>query len=92
METTEKVYTVDDWKEMLEARDSGKQIQVGEDVFDYFLEVLPPVFMNRKFKFIDGQEVRASFGFAEGAEPMTVFWTEAGKSYCRRSTMINPEA
>lgn len=84
------MYTTENWKEMLEAMDSGKQVEVGEDVFDYFLEVLPPVFMFKKFTFKDGQTVKASYGFAEGCEPIRVFWSEGGKSYCRKSEVLNP--
>lgn len=84
-----QAYTMENWKETVEAINSGEMVEVNEEVYWYFLEVLPPVFMNKKFKFIDGQIVRASFGFAEGAESIKVFWKEGGKYFCRQSTLIN---
>jgi hypothetical protein len=50
--------------------------QVSEEVFDYFLEVLPPVHMRRFVKLTNGQNVMASFGFREGAEPTVAFWCQ----------------
>lgn len=74
----------------VEKMQTGKTEEITLEAFDYFLEVLPPVFMGKKFTFRDGQTVKASFGFAEGYEPITVFWTENGRYFCRRSTVINP--
>jgi hypothetical protein len=87
----EKIMTMANWQSGLEWMHSGDQIEVDEEVFYYFLEVLPPVFMGKRFKFADGQEVLAAFGFAEGAEPITVFWTdkETKRNYCHRSNLIN---
>ena len=86
-----RIFTMENWKEGIEWMHSRAQIEVDEEVFNYFLEVLPPVFMGKRFKFSDGQEVVACFGFAEGAEPITIFWTdpETKRNYCRRSSLIN---
>jgi len=59
---------------MIEARDSGQVIEVDEDVYWYFLEVLPPAYMGRTVKLPNGTMQRADFGFAEGYEPITAFW------------------
>ena len=78
------------WQDTLDGMDSGQTVEVDQEVFDYFLEVLPPVFMSKTFTFKDGLCVRASFGFAEGWEPIKVFWaTPEGKMYCRQSELIN---
>lgn len=79
-----------DWTETLKALESGTKVQIDGEMFDYFLEVLPPVFMGMKFKFKDGVEVIASFGFAEGYEPVKVFWMEGAEFFCRQSDMMNP--
>jgi len=84
------------WIETLNAMDTGKTTEINQKTFDYFLGVLPPVFMNKVFTFKDGLRVKAAFGFAEGAEPITIFWTEKiegsedRRYYMRRSSLINP--
>jgi hypothetical protein len=90
LDTGYPILTKSNWQETIEGMDSKAVRECDEEVFDYFLEVLPPVFMNKKFKFTDGLEVRASFGFAEGYEPITVFWREGKKYFLRRSNVINP--
>lgn len=81
---------MDNWAETIEGINSGKKVQVSPDVFDYFLEVLPPIFMGKMVEFKDGTKVLASFGFAEGAEKVKVFWMEGQDYYCRQSDMMNP--
>ena len=78
------------WDEMIRQMHSGEQIRISEEVFNYFLDVLPPVFMNRRFNFKDGQSVKESFGFAEGAENVVIFWQDGTEHFCRQSTMMNP--
>ena len=98
-------YTKENWAGLIEAMHSGKVIQVNEEVFYYFLEVLPPVYMGVRRIVGDGtdrRERRVSFGFAEGAEPITAFWSEAtacdsneprsdtGRTYyCQRTPEMN---
>lgn len=50
----------------------GQTIEVDEEVFDYFLDVLPPRYQGR-----------GCFAFAEGAEPFRFFWRRGGKYFCR---------
>jgi len=73
------------WSRFIEAMHSGEEVEVDEEMYYYWLEVLPPVFM---YKVIDGK--RYEFGFAEGAEPVTVFWRKDGRFFCRRTTIMNP--
>jgi hypothetical protein len=80
------------WAAFITARESGHEVEITEAMFWYWLEVLPPIFMARRFQFKDGQKVTASFGFAEGAEPITIFWEVDGRHFCRMSTVINPYA
>jgi hypothetical protein len=42
---------------------TGRIHQITEEVFDYFLEVLPPRWMRGPY-----------FAFAEGADPLQLFW------------------
>ncbi len=66
------IYTKkNDWAEFIQEMHSGNTLEVDGDIFDYFLGVLPPIFMNQT---VNGQ--RYSFGFAEGEEPITGFWQE----------------
>jgi len=74
MEITEKVYTYkNDWTPFIEARESGATLAIDEEMFYYWLEVLPPVYMNKDVN-INGAVRRCDFGFAEGCEPITDFW------------------
>ena len=84
------VYTCETWPETIAAMHSGKTIEINEEVFDYFLEVLPPVHMGYRANLPDGTQVRACFGFAEGYEPVTAFWKQSGKYFCCRTKEINP--
>ena len=64
----------EEWKTMI-ARISipGKIANIDEETFMYFLEVLPP-------KFQSGN----AFAFAEGAEPLRLFWRSAEHHFCRQ--------
>ena len=90
METQVRVYGREPWREMVEAKNSGQVIEINEEVFDYWLEVLPPVYMNLD-QVAGGMWRRCSFGFAEGAELVTDFWTgEKGKRFfCQLSARMN---
>lgn len=83
---------MDNWAEFLADLAAGKRVVIDEWIYDYFLEVLPPVYMGRRVTTVDGTVVRAYFGFAEGAEPVTAFWREGGRYYCQRTPQINPYA
>lgn len=66
----------EDWGAMI-ARISvpGVIADIDEETFFYFLEVLPP-------KFQSGN----AFAFAEGAEPLHLFWRCGGTFFCRQLT------
>ena len=86
----------EEWKEFIAARDSGEKFEVNEEMFYYWLEVLPPRFMNKDITFLPGHEghpMRIDFGFAEGREEITVFWrSAAGKRFFgQRTGKINTE-
>jgi hypothetical protein len=49
--------------------------------------------MGRKLAWPDPKKpTRYDFGFAEGAEPVTVFWSGGGKFFCQRTSVMNPYA
>ncbi len=50
-------YRCDNWSETINAMHSGEIIEIGEDVFDYFLEVLPPVYMKRNIALPGGRKI-----------------------------------
>ena len=88
-----KVYryncTPEEWKEFIEALHSGETLEIDGEMFMYWLEVLPPVYMHEEIE-IEGRKIFCSFGFAEGREPITDFWKENGKLFCKRSNRMNP--
>jgi hypothetical protein len=51
----------------------GRIADIDEETFFYFLEVLPP-------KYQSG----STFAFAEGAEPLRLFWQKGGRYFCRQ--------
>ncbi len=63
-----------DLRAFCEARDRGELCQIDEEMWSYFLEVLPPRFMHRTVTLCNGEQIAADFGFAEGAERITAFW------------------
>ena len=72
------IYKYDDWQggagDFLTAMHSGQVFECDEDMYYYWLEVLPPSYLKNPVTLPDGQQVRSDFGFAEGAEPITAFW------------------
>ena len=83
------IYTTEAWEEMIAAKNSGAKIEITEEVYDYFLEVLPPAYMGRVAKLPGIGPRLVDFGFAEGAEPITAFWRENGKFYCMQTNEMN---
>jgi hypothetical protein len=87
------IYTMETISDFCKARDTGERVEIDEELCEYFLEVLPPVHMGYKATTKDGP-VWAMFGFAEGAELVTAFWTSRTerKHYAQLTTEINPFA
>jgi len=88
------VYDMESIAAFCAARDAGNKVEVDQELFDYFLEVLPPVHMNYRATLPDGQVIQASFGFAEGWEKVTAFWQGQGemrgKYFAQRTQEMNP--
>lgn len=64
----------EDWPELIERITTpGVVREVVADTWEYFLDVLPPRWMGS-----------GGFAFAEGVEPLRLFWRRAGKFYCRQ--------
>jgi len=98
MDTFDKVYSHacsrEDWQEFIRVMHSGQPFEVDEEMWEYWLEVLPPVLMNKEITFMPGHEghpVKVDFGFAEGNEQVTVFWRSPdGKRYFgQRTARVN---
>ncbi len=79
--------TPDDWRSFVRAMRSGDPVEMDSGMWEYWLNALPPVYMDRT---IDGRHY--SFGAAEGREAVVDFWREGGRLYCRRSERINDRA
>lgn len=84
----------EEWREFIEAMHSGEEFETDEEMWYYWLEVLPPVMMHRTLTFVPfgktpdfARTVNIDFGFAEGAEPVTVFWRSLdGKRFIGQRT------
>jgi|SRR5271157_5996982 len=105
MPATTKVLTYEnDFAEFLTVRDSGEIAEIDEEMFYYWLEVLPPTGgnleqngesmrmngMGGQWVRRDGTVQRFSFAFAEGLEAMTVFWDKDQRFFAQRTNIINP--
>ena len=77
------------FKEFIDARERGELCQIDEYLYRYFLDVLPPRFMRRMVKLVSGREVYADFGFAEGADRITAFWSFAGAYFAQHTTLFS---
>ena len=64
-----------DWKAFMAQLDSRQVIEIDEATYTHFLEVLPPIAITGAY-----------FFFAEGQEPLTIFWLRKGRYYARRTT------
>ena len=90
--------------DFLRVMDAGEVAEIDSEMFDYWLEVLPPTGANREqngesmrmagmggqWTRKDGTVQRFSFAFAEGLEPMTVFWQKGERYFAQRTNIINP--
>lgn len=66
---------------------SGARVEIDAGMWRYWLEALPPVYMNHM---IDGR--LCSGGLAEGHEAGVDVWRADGRLYCRRSDRMNDRA
>jgi hypothetical protein len=82
------------WNEFVKAMRSGTPVKITEEIFNNFLDVLPPVHMRYNAKLPGGRIVQASYGFAEGYEQVVAFWQDKKDKqyYCCRTEEWNPYA
>jgi hypothetical protein len=94
MNDTAHVYrygiTGTEWPEFLSAMHSGEHVEMDREMWDYWLDVLPPVYMGRRVTLPSGHEIHAAFGFAEGASLVVAFWFFSGRYWCCRTNEMNP--
>ncbi len=97
---THKIYkrycSDEEWKEFITIMQSGNKFEIDEDMYNYWLDVIPPVFMNKYITFFPGYEgtqMKVDFGFAEGIEYIVIFWrnTNGDKFFGQRTNKINIE-
>lgn len=70
------LFTMDKSQVFWEALRRGGRCRIEEDVFEWYLEVLPPAFMGKTVELVDGTKKHVSFGFVEGADVIVAFWRE----------------
>jgi len=64
------------WNQMIERiLVPGRINEISESIYEYFLEVLPPKWHQR-----------SCFGFADGDEPLRLFWKQGNRFHCRQLT------
>ncbi len=65
------------WRPYFAALKRGERCEIDEKFYDYFLGVLPPIFMSRTVELVDGTQRYANFGMAEGQRvTITAYWSE----------------
>jgi hypothetical protein len=83
------VYTRETRPGFFEALGRGDRVQVDQQIFDWFLDILPPVFMGRVVDLIDGSSQYALYGFAEGAAIITAFWSSKQRFYAQYTNRMS---
>lgn len=77
-----------DWQAFIQARNQGTLCEIDRAIFDYFLDVIPPLSMGQVVTLPNGEPQKTSFVFREGdIDPRTAFWQKGGKFYCQ---LIDP--
>jgi len=74
---TPVLYYKDDFDVFCELIQERQPVLIDEEMFQYWMEVLPPVYMSKPQKvIIDGVSYvrNCSFGFAEGRDYIVDFW------------------
>ena len=95
MNTLEKkIYTYEkNLNDFTKAINSNEVCMIDEEMFYYWLEVLPPIYMDKVVDVeIDGikYQKRCSFGFAEGWENIIDFWANGqGLYWAKKSNRLN---
>lgn len=73
---TAQLPEMENWSDLIDRISvPGRVNEITEDTYRYFLEVLPP-------KLFGGDH----FCFAEGDEPLRLFWYSLGRYFCRQLT------
>lgn len=67
----------EDWKGMIKALNSGEKVKISENVYYYFLEVLPPKNM-----------FNGGFLFAEGWENLKKFTQEKDEFFAQKTAKV----
>lgn len=75
-------------KEQWDAIKAGQVVEVSEEDFEEMLDVLPPAFMGRNVQLMNGTTVHASYGFVEGADRITAFYTLYDKFWAAGTTLF----
>ncbi len=76
-----KTCSREQWDAFINEMRSGRIFECDQEMFDYWLGVLPPIHMNYIARLPNGKEVYAQFGFAEGEENVVAFWQGQGGRY-----------
>ena len=98
-----KVYTLEeDFSEYVESLSANEPLEIDAEMFNYWLGVLPPVRNNApdrmlmigmggQYHPIRGGDTfqRFDFAFAEGVEPVTIFWSKGGRYFAMLTEVIN---
>ena len=80
-EPTEPLPAAEDWLELIERiSQPNRNQEVNQTEYYYFLEVLPPKY-----------QWNSLFAFAEGAEPLRLFWRKQDHFFCRQLTWTETE-
>jgi hypothetical protein len=87
---SDKSSTREQWRLLHEAWHRGDRLEISHDLYWYYLEVLPPIYMRRaNVHLVSDDRIVADFGFAEGTERITAFWTMGGRYFLQQTWEMN---
>lgn len=82
------------WEAFIHAMHSGAIVEIDEEMWTYWLNVLPPKFFRETLS-VGGVSRGVDFCQAEGYAPVVAFWRERGaqtRYFCQQTDIMNPDA
>lgn len=80
------------WGRFIAEMHGGTPVAIDEEMYYYWLEVLPPVYMGRRDAGRDSlapAHATHLFGFCEGYDRIVDFWRDGDTYHCRQSERMS---
>lgn len=85
---TSAIFTMENRCNVYAPLERGERCEVDQEVYEHFMEVLPPKLFRKYVTVSTGENVLADFGFAEGDGVTIVAFWKVGSSYFAQNTTL----